>query len=396
MPGEVHILQTKYTEAEEEIESAFRLMRDSGREDGCVRALCLDALAEVYCRKGEFTKARAPAEEACNLNRSLFGPEHKRYACSLTRLAQACESAGDYREAKERQQAACEILTGVLGKDHGTTGGELGNLGLILLKLGEYPEAIVNLEYGYSSMVKRLGEKHINCGACLMNLAAAYGLTGNFQRAAQAFEEAAGIAETESEMMYVYAKVNLATALFDMGKLSESENILCALRASHLETLQMDPYIKALALQTAGQGCRERGEYEQAEAFLTEALAGMTEAKESENHPDVATLHSELGRLHALKKSFSGGSLNSRPLRVGLRLGQGAQESFERARDIRGQCLGESHRAYSESLTDLGMLCCATGKVQEAVDLLLKASQMQLESLDLRRVAGALGEDWTS
>ena len=78
----------------------------------------LEALAEVYWRRGKFDKAEPLCKQILQISETLLGPDHTDVALAANNLALLCDRQGKYSEAAMLYQQALGISEKVLGRNH--------------------------------------------------------------------------------------------------------------------------------------------------------------------------------------------------------------------------------------------------------------------------------------
>ena len=125
----------------------------------------------------------------------------------------------------------------------------------------------------------------------------------------------------------VQARVNLASAITNQGRLDEAESILDEAQVILDANPQIDPTEKAYLLANRGMIKSEQGEFEVAEELLEEALAiledttGLGNAAAAGGEVELARVQVQLGKLkkaeghyrHALRVLSGSGFTESNP-----------------------------------------------------------------------------------
>lgn len=78
----------------------------------------LEALAEVYWRRGKFDKAEPLCKQILQISETLLGPEHTDVALAANNLALLCDRQGKHSEAAMLYQQALTISEKILGRNH--------------------------------------------------------------------------------------------------------------------------------------------------------------------------------------------------------------------------------------------------------------------------------------
>jgi tetratricopeptide (TPR) repeat protein len=107
--GEFHLLSKEYTEAEEVLQKALRILDSSQGTDSDRMAIALDGLARVYIHQGQHDRAQSLCRRALDILQSVFDEHHPKVADVLETLVQVYARMGNNAEAARLQQRAEEI-----------------------------------------------------------------------------------------------------------------------------------------------------------------------------------------------------------------------------------------------------------------------------------------------
>lgn len=347
--------QGRFEDAVEEARRSLEIRRAALGANSSETAESLGVLGLVQQKRGEFDRARESYEEALAIKTELFGEDHVDIARIGTNFAYSEIEAGRLGRAEELQRHAVEIwrrqgagkslhlasalaaLSGplmlkeslddaeslllesheirrqLLPANHPLVAESLTNMGILRRRQGRMAEAEDAYQQALKTSLAALGPEHPQIGTLYNNLAVLMHVQDRFEEAAN------------------YYRRSLELRRRVLGQ----EHPLVGTTMSFL----------AFALHRAGDG--------RAEALYRDALTHLQASRDHE-HPDVANVHNDLGRLLVERGRY-----------------QEAEPYLRAALKVRGEVFGEENRRTVNSRLNLGGCLVGQGELAEAEELLV-------------------------
>jgi serine/threonine protein kinase/Flp pilus assembly protein TadD len=297
--GEVYTNLGLFDSAQQLVEEALALQRQTLGADHTDIAAALSELGRVLREKGEYSQAAARYGEALEMRRRLLGDDHLEVGESLNNLGVARRASGDFDGAEAALQAALAIKSAHLGPDDLSLTYTLQNLAGVALSKGNFAKAADYQRQILDRRRRRLGDDHLEVANARNNLAATLSQAGDNAGAEALYRPALAtqLAVLGADHPDIATTMNnLGAALRQQGKLAEAETLLrTALDARRRALGDRHPEV-GVALSNLAMLLRDQGDAASGVELLEEAVAIFTDAL-GESHPNVATVLSNLGEL---------------------------------------------------------------------------------------------------
>ena len=407
----IHQAKDEFDQAETLARKCLELIEQTLGETHLEYARSLTSLAEVYRASGRYEEANKAFVRSRDLVRSAVGESHPDYAVSLHNLAAIAEAMGNYDQAEKLLQEVLQLTKAGLGEDHPDYAASLYQLAFVYQSMGKYAQAESLTVDSLRRIEKAYGRGHSNYARAANNLGALYRELGNYAEAERFFRQAMEIQKEvygETHTSYLLTLNNLAGLYVMMGdfagakllggqtldiaeELSEVAPTRVALIKSNLgllhwttgEPQQAFPLISE-ALQLFGSKSQTNFDYARtlfnlavvrhalgdsarAEADLLRARALFANLNEA--HPNLALCDAQLGRL-----CLASGRLNE------------AKTYFEATSRHRLETLGDRHPAYADSLNQRATADLRDGHPERAIPLLREALEIARDNLELAAI----------
>ena len=348
-------LQNKgaYDEAEPLLDEALAIVR---REAGPVSAEASDLLLQqglIWSARGDYERALELFRECLRIRRQLTTAPDEGVAVALNYVSGALDALGEDERALELLREAYDLAEKTAGEEHLSTVSMRHNLAFRLHEAGDFDTAEKLYRQALELSERALGADHPEIGNHLMMLGRVLVDRGEFESAAEYVERAAAIyGELEStNFNRIAAELNLATVYRETGRLDEAEVIYRG-GVSRLEELVGPEHLaSARARSLLALTLQARGELEEAERILGQALAIQRDPAAAPN-PFAETLVGLGSVLCDLDRSAE------------------ALPLLEEALEIRQRVQPEGNWQIAEARLELGAALLAEGRIAEAEDLL--------------------------
>lgn len=366
-------------------EEALQLYRQSGNRVGEGRIL--GNFGAVYEALNDYPRAIAAFEDSLEVARDI--DDYQGIVFALNNLGHTHERLGNYAEALTYQEEAL-----ALAQQRGDREGEqftLNALGILYKSTGDYDRAIAT--YERSLELARQDNNQPGEANVLGNLAIAYSDRGNYPQAIATYEAALTLfrtlQNTEGEAAVLQRLGNLYG---DLGNPSRAFRYYD--ESLTLARTVRDTSLEAYILGSQGQLYRETGELDQAQELLLNALERLEQLNERDG---ISTALISLGNVAVDQGDLTAAQAHferslSLVRQMGDRRGESiALGSLALAADIAGdnakaielyqqslelsRGVGDRVRE-GEALSNLGIAQYEEGKLDDAVDSLLKAIEV--------------------
>lgn len=379
------IAEGDYAEAAKTNNAAVSILRQ--RESGS--ADLGDALQTLgVLRMEEFDAAAAlPAfQEALDLRSRTVGEHSPEYAALLRYIAVVQGRLGNVDDAEKLCHEALAIQRERIGDSHPDTVGTLFTLAHLLADKGDLDAARQAYEETLAMVRQLYGETHAQTADALLGLA-------NVLTRAQKIGEAEPLARRAVDIYRTrlgpehpktaFAMVDHAYLLHTLNRVQEAEKIERAALEITRRVWPEGSLELATAAERVGMNETIKGNYDEAELLLNDALR-MRRAKLGDRSDLVASTYEHLGMLYLRADD---------PIQ--------SERSYRAALAIYIDTLGQQAPPVTEDMREMSRAILAQGRVDEAVDLLKQAMEIQRASLgpvhpnigrDLALLGGALDE----
>jgi serine/threonine protein kinase/tetratricopeptide (TPR) repeat protein len=129
----LHYNRGEYAKAEPLLREALPILRRTYREPHPRMAICANSLATILYMNGAYDEAGPLFRESLGLLRALLGDEHPNVATALNDLGLLRQAKGEIDEAEALIREALAIRRKALGSDHLLVAWSLNDLGLLLM-----------------------------------------------------------------------------------------------------------------------------------------------------------------------------------------------------------------------------------------------------------------------
>jgi serine/threonine protein kinase len=270
--------------------------RALGEEDPRVTN-AIEALAALSRRRGDVDEAEALLREAVTRRRTVQGADAPAHATALLRLASLLdEDRGARAEAEALYRRALAILPD--SDPEATTA--MSQLGDVLVAEGQFQEAIELHSRAVEARRALMGADHSSVADVVQAKGLALLAAGNDRGAEEAFNEARSIWEARlgpEHPAVVYALSGLAEVYAARNEWIRAEALARQALTVRRDAFPEGSVLVGLSEATLGDVLSGKGDLEEAEALLEEALASVA-AKLPPEHRDVRSIHAKLARLY--------------------------------------------------------------------------------------------------
>ena len=292
----------KVEEAEAMLRRALAIWRESGNEEQV--ALTNHILATALENQGDLVTALQLKQESLEVLRRLRGEENPVVAQLTNNVAFNLHNSGRFDEAEQLYRQALGVSERSLGPRHVEVAEVLSNIGRLLMDQGRYIDAEPLTERAAGIMIQSVDEDHFQRIACEINLASCQSSLGRHDSAIAAYRstlERFSRLLGEEHQATARVKSLLAQSLQRRGDLEEAEQLL-----SEALIVQRDGGSKlnqADSLIGLGSVQRDLNQASRAEPSLREGLA-LRQEELVPGHWLIGETEIELaGALHQLDRN---------------------------------------------------------------------------------------------
>ena len=313
-------------EAKKSIGVAKKYAKKSKYDTDLVMGNSLDEQASLLIEFSKFNKAEELLVDNIAFKTKLFGNESKSLLDSYNSLAKVNLIEGKYPEAEECVNRSLAISKTVYGEKSLKYASTLSLQKDLFTSIGDFRRANDVASKIYKIRKEKLGDNHIKTADALDNLATSEFLLNN--------DPEKTLADIEKAMA-VYKKNNLTKHPYYSDILTNKAYVLIYQRKYDEATLLLNESVEIL-----------------------KSTVGAKSVKLAETYLVLGSLAKEKSDLPQ------------------------AEKYIESAKSIYGKNFGEDHPSYVKCLSALGKILYVGGKVDEAVDVLLKTTDSYLKFTD--------------
>lgn len=231
------------------------------------------------------------------------------------------------------------------------------------LALGDYALAAEQFSRAVSLRRTALGEQHQLTADSISNLGAAYYELGDDQRAAAVLQEALDIYRAlgfERHLVIGKALNNLGLVRLRQGAADTARALFAEALGIHQDTLGQQHVMVVGNLNNLGLAAELNNDLEQAVDYYQQAL-DMQQQMLGDSHPGLAVMHTNLARIEMFRQRF-----------------RAAEQLLQQALTILRQSHGDDNVNMAGTLFWSGILQCAQGKSEAALQTLQRAHELRL------------------
>ena len=342
---------------------AFRIRTDLDSSPE-IRSTLIATIGRVYFNLGEFQAAADMLEEALALRLEVFGPDAMLTAAAQNDLAETLIVLASYQRARELLEAALATYRANLPETSPEIGNNLLNLAELEVKLGANDEAAALAEQA-GEIYAALGDDWATDLAETLSIRArTLQVRDEHDEAEALFREAIELVSTKEGNDHPH----LAVYLQNLGVLQLSRGDYENADATLAEAIDTSRRILgghdllAATLRDRGRVLQAQGNYDDAEALMREALSIDMDSR-GLVHPRVGLDMTILGRLLHDKGDLGG-----------------AENMLSHAVDIFEEVFDTEHQYTASALTELGAVLNSFDRSEEALPILERA--LDIRSLD--------------
>ena len=394
--GKINNWLQRYERSRPILEEALVLTARVHGEDSPEYADTLERLAWTRLEGGDVVEAREMQQRVLALREKHLGADHRLTCDALSNLGQACTKLGEYERAEALLGECLARRLRLFGPDDPGVANSQAVLGSLHANLGRYEQADELYRSALAGSLANHGPDHWRTLAIRAALAENLGSLG---RGHEAVEHARlahqGLQRLfgEENLMTERALGTLANSLRDAGDPAQAAQLLEELLVRHEERRGRDPdygeylYLLASALQDLGR--LDEAENLYLDALEQGARLGFLHAEEelAVRH-NLSVIYADTGRLEealevelavlaerersiGLAHPDSGGSLNNLA-RIYRGLGRVADEEATRRRKLSAlrEARGAGHWATRNAREELAEFLSRSGRSDEARALL--------------------------
>ncbi len=301
--------------------TALALARHAHADPGD-EAQALHSIGMVLVEKGEWEDAREHWERAVAIWTGLHGPEHVDVASTLGAIAMARGDMGELSEAIEGLERALALMEEVQGPQHPEIATMLANMGAFYYRQGDYASAVAHLERSLAIEESVLGPSNPSLVRGLGFLGNAFRQQGENETALVHLRRAVAIGEDSPDLdpgSFAQAINGVGVTLYGMGETEEGirmmSRALAVIESSDVDQGQELPvhlFNLATVLFDQGRLDESQARYEQGVSVTAEALgaehpmvsaplAGLADVALARGDPAAALHHAE--RSLAIRES---------------------------------------------------------------------------------------------
>ena len=333
-------------------------------------------LAWLELERGKVEQAYLRYEAAAEIRRELLTDDHVETAYAKRFAAIAARKAVDFEGSARLLHEALAAEQRVLGPNHVDLADTYHSQAILYISMGNYASALSAAIEASERYELRDGELSRNYANSLRTLYGAYDALGEKELANKSLIKSHNILKEITDPLDIdfldslYAGAVEASVYESTYELSDKlfKQLCEGLKSAGLD--QTERY--ALALSGHGILCRNRGDYEQAQALLGEALHLRRSIYDQSDHPLIAELHSMIGTA-----ALADGDLDA------------AEENLSKAYDLRRKRLGERAHQLLYGLSKLARVKALQGDAAAALGHLIKCFEIEQKLLDENSLIGS-------
>ncbi len=270
--------QAQFDEADQFVSDALERAGRSLRPDHALVAAATEARGRLLQERGSYDAAVPVLEAAIRLHER--GGETVELANSVHELANVHFYAGRYDESGRLNQRVLGIYRRIAGERHPLVGDTLVNLGAIEFERGDYAEAERLFREGLSIIEPWYGVEHYRTAGCLTMLGRTLARREKRHEATEALERALTI----RIRTYGPTHPSVASALNELGTIARLERRFDEAEARYRQMADIyrdvyggqPHYLMGVALSNLGSVAHDRGNLEEADRLLQQAIDMFT------------------------------------------------------------------------------------------------------------------------
>jgi len=262
----------------------------------------LDAIGAGLLHLGYVEEAKTFIDAGLEVRRRFYGEDHPEVAESLTTRARFLRMAGNPVGAEQEIQRAIAINTCAFGDDTLPIAVNLTELAPIQIQLSQYASAEQSAQRGLDILSKRRLTRDPNYTRLLDSLARVRRVRGDYDRAAEIYDEALAIDRSQvgtASLKYAMHLGNFGTVLFARGApgdLDLAEKALRGAIAIYDERVRVPHHPDLIDHRSNFASLlRAQGKFTEARAVL-QKLVTAGEMLRGPTHPYVGNDYARLGR----------------------------------------------------------------------------------------------------
>jgi len=352
-----------YSAAEELSRKALKILRTELGETHSSVAQIFNLQAGISHRRGDYPAAESSYRQALKIRQETLGEEHADVAETMNNLALLLHETGNFEAAEPLYRRALEIWRKVLGDENSSVGTALNNLALLHYDMGNYAAAEPLYRQALEIRKEALGEEHADVAQTLNNMGVMYKDMGDSKTAESLYRQALSIrrkALGEEHSDVAQTLNNLALLHQETGNFEAAEPLYRQALEIRKKALGEDHADVGQTLNNLAGLYYRNKDYPVAESLYRDALEIWRKALGDE-HPDVAACANNLALLHYEKGDYTA-----------------AEPLYRQALRIWRKALGgEEHPNIGRVLNNLGALCVAIQRQDEAFELMKQAAEIE-------------------
>ena len=345
--GWVHLLQSRYSEAEPLLTKALARFQLALEEDHYNRLWCMAFLGWVYNFQGRFPEAEELFKAGLDAAQRTQGAGRSVAPFLMYSWAFAYQIQGRYQEAERLYVRGLEIC----GEWHDEALFLKRGLGVLLWEMGRYDEAEEFLQAAVKGRREVWGEEHHETPRALADLGWLYNSKGRYEEAEALFDkalEAARQAVGDAHTTTTHCMHGLGTLYLSQGRHYEAKLLLEEVLEIESKQFGEENWHVLRVENTLANLYVAQSRSDRAESLFKKVLAGRL-SKLGEEHPEVLETKNDLAMLYRQQAHYEA----AEPLLVEAVKGRRLK-------------LGDEHPHTLESLNNLLELYEAWDKPEEA------------------------------
>jgi tetratricopeptide (TPR) repeat protein len=253
-------------------------------------------LGMILADEGKYDESESWTREALEKRRRELGDEHPDTLTSLGNLSMLLQRQGKLDQAEVLCREVLATRRRVLGDEHPYTLNSMNNLGVLLKEKGQFEEAEGYAREAMEIRRRKLGEDHRETIISILNLAMLLKTQGKLPEAERYSEEALEKCRRvlgEEHFLTLNSIGNMGGVFVARGEPAEAIALLLPAEPAARRSFTGDNALRlGRFLATLGRARVATGEFEAAEANLTESYEIAREAKGATDQERVDVLES--------------------------------------------------------------------------------------------------------
>lgn len=272
--GNVYLGLGQAGDAQPLIEQALSIRRALAPESDDV-ASSLYSLNQVHQMSGDLAASETLARQGLAMNRKLTGDSSLQTALSHCSLGHILQLKGELAAAEQSFETCLQIRIARLGRDNELVARPLDNLGLLAQRRNDYARAETLLREALQIARRALGDDHPRYIQYVKHLAEAMYDKGDLRAAEDLGRQAIDLHKRVLGLEHpdtIDAMSFMGVFLLETGRLDEARNILQSVLTLDRKVRPNHSYV-GNDLENLGRLAFKRQRYDEAEAYLRDALA---------------------------------------------------------------------------------------------------------------------------